>query len=124
MPAPPAGADRDEGMAVDPVLIAHEAEEMPADAMADMNDAQARRRLDQGVQSGGHVQPTPVRVVDCRTLQVIRSGPGDAAEVIGQHRRSLSRQMPGKPLVEALGKARAGRNQHRDARLRRRDQPH
>ena len=49
VPAPPATADRDEGVAVDAVVVGHEAEEMAADAVADMDDGQAGRGVDQGV---------------------------------------------------------------------------
>ncbi|MNS77146.1 hypothetical protein D3C72_1107210 [compost metagenome] len=105
MPAPPAGADRDEGVALDPVLIVHEAQEMPADAVADMGDAQPRRRLDQGVQSGGHVQPPPVGIVHRHGLQIIGPRPGYAPEVIGQHRRAPIGHVSRETLVKALWKA-------------------
>src|SRR5690606_7424483 len=64
VPAPPAGPDRDEGVPLDPVVTGPEADEMAADAVSDMDKAQARRRFDQGVQRGGHIQPSPVRIVD------------------------------------------------------------
>ena len=46
-------------MAVDPVVIGHEAEEMAADAVTDMDDGQPRRGVDQGVEGRGHVEPAP-----------------------------------------------------------------
>ena len=117
MLAPPAAADRDEGVSGDLALVGHEADEMPPDAVADMKDRQTGRRRRQRLQGRRHVQPPPVGVIHLHRRQILGPRSADSAIVIGQDHRPTRGHPTREPAVETARKPGPRRHQHRHPRL-------